>query len=700
MNHRRFFTFAALEPRTLMASISGMLWNDLDKSQTYDPDNGEAPFAGWTVFLDTNGNGRIDGREATTTTNSDGVYSFANLPGGTYNVAVAPPTSSFGQTSPGRFGSSEGAFDIKFNFNDDTPANVRAIFQEAAARWKSIIIRDLPSFTSEDGTVIDDLLIDVDISRIDGQGGTLGQAAPTENRAVGHLTARGFMQFDPPDVESGIRDGSFSRVVLHEMGHVLGVGTIWPRLGLLQGAGGKEPRFIGTAATVAYQDLYKVNDNKGVPVEAEGGPGTALGHWDEETFDEELMTGYTLGMPFLPLSKITVGSMQDMGYGVNLNAFDKWDPLAGTGSYLTPDQLGAIAFQRQVNLTNRDNKRNVDFGYRTNRAPKLLTFTAPSRAAIGQNVTLSASNILDADGDAIASVSFYRESNGVAGLQKGQDVFIGSKTTGKRGAFTIETSTDGLSVGDQVYYAIATDTQLTSDRRSAVVSLVTMPDRPEAPAVVSGVSTSGSVAFVNWVDSAVNEEGYRVQVATRSDFASDAIVTEYKVPADTMSLKITGLLPGKRYYYRVRGFNIGGSGAYTAATSPVQQLGATEILVDNAQATFNGNWTTSTDGTGYFGDDYRVNTSGRGSAVYSFEAVRSREYALYVRWPASAANAKSISLTVMNDGDAETIIINQAQRGNGWVYVGSFDLKAGAGAVVIDANGAKGNVVADAIRFL
>lgn len=699
MNHRRDFTLAALEERTLLASLSGVIWSDIDRSQTID--RGEGFFEGWTVFLDDNANGRIDPGERTTVTDRNGAYSFTGLPAGTYNIAVAAP-SDYGQTSPGRFGSIEGSFDIQLRFNSDVSPEVRAVFEEAAARWKSVIIGDLPSFTTRNGEVIDDLRIDITTDRIDGPGGVLAYAGPDDMRPGSYLPATGSMNFDPPDIEAEMAKGEFLETVIHEMGHVLGIGTLWPRLGLLDRAGSRDPRFTGRAATAAYERLFQTRDGRGVPVEADGGDGTALGHWDESRFTSELMTGFANYRVEDPLSIITVASLQDIGYTVNMKAADTWNPFNNTVRRTTPLDLGATMFQRRVTVSQRDVKRNLNFGYRTNRPPKLLTLTVPSRAAIGQNITLSASNILDPDGDPIAAVSFYRESNGVPGLQKGEDFFIGSKTVGKRGAFSIETSTAGLIPGEQVYYAVATDTQLTSGRRAATVSLVTMPDRPAAPAVVSGVSISGSVAIVNWTDSAINEEGYRIQVATRPDFASDALVREFKVGPDVTSLRVTGLAPGKRYYYRVRAFNIGGSSSYTMTPS-VLQLGATEILIDNTQATFTGSWATSTSGTGYLGTDYRVNTNGRGTARFDFEAVRERDYALYVRWPASESNAKSLTLTVITgDNDAKTIVIDQSNisRGGGWVYVGDFKLRQGAGAVVFNARGANGAAIVDAIRFI
>ncbi len=699
MIHRRFFTFDALEPRTLMATLSGILWNDQNNSQTYDSTDGESPIVGWTVYVDSNGNGRIDSGEATAITNRNGVYTFAGLAAGTYNVAVAAP-SSFGQTSPGRFGISEGAFDISLRFDAGIDPIVRATFEQAAAKWESVIIRDISRFTTSEGDIIDDVRIDVSANFIDGPGGTLAFAGPDESRPGSHLAATGHMNFDPPDIATELANGEFIETVTHEMGHVLGFGTIWTDLGLLTGNGGIDPRFIGKAATTAYQTLFKVSDTKGVPVEADGGMGTAYVHWDEERFDEEMMTGYANYGIADPLSTMTVGSMQDLGYTVNSNAADTWDPFNHSVTVTSALDLGATPFERQVNLTAKDGKQNVNFGFRANRAPKLLTFTAPARTAIGRNITLSASNILDADGDAIAAVSFYRESNGIAGLQKGGDVYIGAKTVGKRGVFRIETSTDGLSPGDQAYYAVATDTQLTSGRRSAVVSLVTMPERPVAPAVVTGVSTSGTATFLSWTDSAGNEDGYRVQVSVRSDFARDALLKEHKVPADTTSLQIVGLKPGERYYYRVRAFNIGGSGAYTSTDGAVPQRGAFEILVDNAQATFTGDWASSSTGTGFLGNDYRVNSNGRGTATFGFDAARARDYALYVRWPASVTNAKRLSLTVVTGTSSEVVIVDQSHRGGGWVYVGNFKLQAGAGAVILNARGAKGAVIADAIRFI
>jgi hypothetical protein len=59
-----------------------------------------------------------------------------------------------------------------------------------------------------------------------------------------------------------------------------------------------------------------------VPVENGGGPngggaGTVNSHWRDQVFDPELMTGF-LSDGLNPLSAITVRSLQDLGYTVDV----------------------------------------------------------------------------------------------------------------------------------------------------------------------------------------------------------------------------------------------------------------------------------------------------------------------------------------------------------------------------------------------
>ena len=217
-------------------------------------------------------------------------------------------------------------------------ASQQQVFVQAADRWEQIIIGDVPDATYN-GTFVDDILIDGSAQPIDGPGGTLGQAGPTNLRPGSLLPIRGIMEFDTADLNQLEANGSLFDVIVHEMGHVLGIGTIWQGLGLLQGAGGSNPRFTGTQATAQYNSIFG-NTETSVPVENTGGQGTRDGHWRESIFGNELMTGF-LNSGVNPLSRVTVGALADMGYVVNLAAADNYSPPGG-GNLIGPGGRGGI----------------------------------------------------------------------------------------------------------------------------------------------------------------------------------------------------------------------------------------------------------------------------------------------------------------------------------------------------------------------
>jgi hypothetical protein len=80
------------------ASISGYKWNDQNadtKRQKSEP-----KLAGWTIFIDANGDGQLDNNEVSTVTGSNGSYSFTNLAPGTYRICEVQQ-AGWVQTYPG-----------------------------------------------------------------------------------------------------------------------------------------------------------------------------------------------------------------------------------------------------------------------------------------------------------------------------------------------------------------------------------------------------------------------------------------------------------------------------------------------------------------------------------------------------------------------------------------------------------------------
>jgi len=249
------------------------------------------------------------------------VYGYLGAMNPDYSLTVTPPQAATTPTTPTT--PSTGAFDIQFSFSGLT-ASQRAIFEQAAQKWESIIVGDLPNATFN-SVVVDDLLISASSVAIDGRGNILGQAGPDRFRSGSRLPYHGTMQFDSADMAAMEANGTLFGVILHEMGHVLGIGTLWVSKGFIVGAGTSNPQFIGTQAVAAYNAIFGTGGT-GVPVENGGGSGTRDSHWEESIFSAELMTGYVGPGTNMPLSRITVGSLADLGYSVNYAMADPYTP--------------------------------------------------------------------------------------------------------------------------------------------------------------------------------------------------------------------------------------------------------------------------------------------------------------------------------------------------------------------------------------
>jgi hypothetical protein len=216
---------------------------------------------------------------------------------------------------------------------------VQGSLDEAVAKWEAAITSDVSSYAVpafgllgscqghasklRPGEVIEDLVVLLDVAPIDGPSGTLAQAGPC-GLLVGTpaLPRTGSVRMDSADL-AALGGETLTGTILHEIGHVIGIGTIWdssPR-NLVSGEGGSNPRFVGLQGIAAYHALG--GQDADIAVETnQYGPGTADAHWRESTFDREVMTGFIESGSFMPLSRMTIGALGDLGYGVNLGAAD------------------------------------------------------------------------------------------------------------------------------------------------------------------------------------------------------------------------------------------------------------------------------------------------------------------------------------------------------------------------------------------
>ena len=253
-------------------------------------------------------------------TGLDSYKDFIPASSGTYFIAVSGSQDTLGSytLSVDNEGAVEqGAFDIVIEYSGDPQ------FEEYVRRgeqfWETVITGDLPDAT-RDGRFIDDLFIEANISYIDGAGGsdgnTLGYAGPRYYRSDGESATAitGSMTFDSYDMQKMIDEGSLQSTVDHEIGHIIGIGTLWDNAGLI--APDNAANYIGEKALEVYWELMDDLSLPFVPLEDSGGPGTAGGHWDEEIFNLEFMTGYSDGSRDI-YSSLTIASTEDLGYEVN-----------------------------------------------------------------------------------------------------------------------------------------------------------------------------------------------------------------------------------------------------------------------------------------------------------------------------------------------------------------------------------------------
>lgn len=306
-----------------------------------------AGVAGITVnFTTVPGVGAITGASAVTDANGIATLGSWVVDAGANVLAATVPGGSTVSGNPAVFTvmgkASTSGFDIGLRFVAMPTASRLQTFNDAAARWEQVITGDIPSNPTGNlaaGTcnsptaineTIDDVVIIVRLDSIDGPSNILGSAGPCFLRTTGALPLLGSMRFDTADVAGLEAGGRFGDVILHEMGHVIGIGTIWSNKGFLQNPSptsgtGNDTHFNGPAAITAFNSVGGSSYTGGakVPVEnSQGGAGTRNSHWRESTLQNELMTGFLNSNTTNPLSLLTVMQLQDLGYTVNVNSGD------------------------------------------------------------------------------------------------------------------------------------------------------------------------------------------------------------------------------------------------------------------------------------------------------------------------------------------------------------------------------------------
>ncbi len=276
-----------------------------------------------------------------------------------------------------------GSFDVDVVLINEVTELQRQAFEDAADWWMSILaeteLPDVPlggqarlgcgdTFTEEEiGGAIDDLVVVASVEEIDGPGGILAGARPCSVREGSMLPFLGIVRFDKDDLANieGTRD--LEELILHEIGHVLGIGTLWAEFALLRDPSlvtpGADAHFAGPLAVAAFDDAggTAYEDGAKVPVENRAGPGSGDSHWRQSVFVTEVMTPFaSIGTPD-PVSAITIQSLADLGYTVDVSLAE---PYMLPGLVAAPDlvveikllDLGDDVLKGPVAVVDRDGR--------------------------------------------------------------------------------------------------------------------------------------------------------------------------------------------------------------------------------------------------------------------------------------------------------------------------------------------------------
>lgn len=147
--------------------------------------------------------------------------------------------------------------------------------------------------------------------------------------------------------------GTLTDVMVHELGHVLGIGTLWrSEHHDLVGPSRQHcanvtlephrPRtYTGALGITEFQDLGGSGEPKLDDICA---------HWSEEAFQNEALTptihiDWAGGNHYNPVSSMTIGALDDLGYTVDYEAADPYELPAGVAGLIGPQDIGKPVYR-------------------------------------------------------------------------------------------------------------------------------------------------------------------------------------------------------------------------------------------------------------------------------------------------------------------------------------------------------------------
>jgi hypothetical protein len=220
----------------------------------------------------------------------------------------------------------------------------------AVAKWSRALSKDLGEFnlntpanqcfTGEPNLneTHRNLLLFISVADIDGLAGAAAFTQICTLSTRDTLPIVSHIRLDRADLDSMEARGTLQGVITHEMGHALGFNPQSYVAKGLAGGAADDPVFQGAAARAEFAKHGAFYTGATVPLENRFGPGSNDPHWRLFVFGDELMVSSVSRTFKSPLSTITLGFFQDLGYTVDFSVADPYEvtPLFSR-SRIVPD---------------------------------------------------------------------------------------------------------------------------------------------------------------------------------------------------------------------------------------------------------------------------------------------------------------------------------------------------------------------------
>jgi len=248
-----------------------------------------------------------------------------SVPGCGGDGVTTPPPSGF-----------DGQIEVRY-VSAPIPSAVDVAVKSAVDKWTRALHKNIGDFRLQSpaaqcfdhepqlNEVHHNLVVFVSVLPVDGPSNELAYTDVCQVSDRDQLPIVSHIRLDSEDVPRMQSDGKLQAVVMHEMGHALGFNpkTYLPRN--LAAGGRNDPVFTGARARAEFAAHGAWYTGVTVPLEDASGVGPSDPHWRFRVFGDELMVGAIATGFKAPLSTITLGFFQDIGYDVDFSVADPYE---------------------------------------------------------------------------------------------------------------------------------------------------------------------------------------------------------------------------------------------------------------------------------------------------------------------------------------------------------------------------------------